>query len=66
MITLIIIFFILTLCASLSTNIWLSKWTDKVNKEILLNNTSSWSSQIHSMNIYAILGIIFGNYNGFR
>ncbi len=60
MISLIVVLFCLTVCASLSTNIWLSKWTDKAKMEKVKNNTSS-SNQIHYMNIYSVLGIIQGN-----
>ncbi|CAF5196493.1 unnamed protein product, partial [Rotaria magnacalcarata] len=58
MVGLIMIFFGLTICASLSTNIWLSKWTDTVKSKTLTNNTSSRSNQIYYMNIYSILGLI--------
>ncbi|CAF4534461.1 unnamed protein product [Rotaria magnacalcarata] len=60
MVGLIMIFFGLTICASLSTNIWLSKWTDTVKSKTLTNNTSSRSNQIYYMNIYSILGLIQG------
>jgi hypothetical protein len=56
----IVVLFCLTICVSLSTNIWLSKWTDKAKMEKLRNNTSS-SNQIHDMNIYSALGIAQGN-----
>ncbi|CAF2155180.1 unnamed protein product [Rotaria magnacalcarata] len=61
MVGLIMIFFGLTICASLRTNIWLSKWTDTVKSKTLTNNTSSRSNQIYYMNIYSILGLIQGN-----
>jgi len=64
MVALIVVFFCLTLCASLSTNIWLSKWTDKAKVKEEGNNTSSSSSsgsQIFNMNIYSALGIAQGN-----
>ncbi|CAM4943622.1 unnamed protein product [Rotaria socialis] len=60
MVGLVMIFFGLTICASLSTNIWLSKWTDTVKSKTLTNNTSSRSNQIYYMNIYSILGLIQG------
>ncbi|CAF4075111.1 unnamed protein product, partial [Rotaria sordida] len=60
MIGLICIFFCLTTFASLSTNIWLSKWTDKMKVITTTNNTSSRKSQIYYMNIYSALGITQG------
>jgi len=60
MVALVITLFCLTICASLSTNIWLSKWTDKRKGNIVKNSTSSSSSQIHDMNIYSALGIAQG------
>ncbi|CAF3495114.1 unnamed protein product, partial [Rotaria sp. Silwood1] len=60
MITLISLFFSLTIFATLSTNIWLSKWTDEVKVINITNTKSSRTSQIYYMNIYSILGIIQG------
>ncbi len=58
MTTLITIFFCLTTFATLCTNIWLSKWTDKSTR----NDTSSLSnSRIHDMKIYSALGMTQGN-----
>lgn len=58
MFTLITIFFCLTTSATLLTNIWLSKWTDKSRS----NNTSSASkSEIHNLAIYSALGVTQGN-----
>jgi hypothetical protein len=59
MIALIMGLFCLTICASVSTNIWLSKWTDRTKMEKMGNKTSS-SNQIHNLNIYSALGIIQG------
>jgi hypothetical protein len=61
MVTLLIISFCLTICAALSSNIWLSKWTDRAKVKAVANDTSSWNSQIHDMNIYSALGIAQGN-----
>jgi hypothetical protein len=65
MVALIVVFFCLALCASLSANIWLSRWTDKAKVKEEGNNTSSSSSssgsQIFNMNIYSALGITQGN-----
>ncbi len=55
-----IILFCLTVSASLSANIWLSKWTDTANGTKVKNNTSS-NHQIHNMIIYSALGIAQGN-----
>jgi hypothetical protein len=60
MIALIVSLFCLTICISLSTNIWLSKWTDKSKMKTEGNNTSS-TSQIFNMNVYSALGITQGN-----
>jgi hypothetical protein len=56
----VIILFCLTICASFSTNIWLSKWADTSNGTTLKNSTSS-NHQIHDMIIYSALGIAQGN-----
>jgi hypothetical protein len=54
--------FCLTALASLSTNIWLSKWTDRSKKEtISANETSSSISKIHGLTVYSILGCSQGN-----
>ena len=53
MLGLIFLFFCLTVCASLSANIWLSKWTDSANI----------TSGIYYMNIYSALGITQGRTN---
>ena len=50
MLGLIFLFFSFTVCASLSSNIWLSKWTDNANV----------TSGIYYMNIYSALGITQG------
>jgi hypothetical protein len=64
MVTLIILFFCLTTFASLSANIWLSKWTDQAKIQVVRNYTSSISSsQIRNLNIYAVLGIAQGIFN---
>lgn len=60
MVMLILLFFSLNICASLSANIWLSKWTDKVKNNNQTNGTTSQNSQIFYMNIYSTLGIIQG------
>ncbi|CAF3222819.1 unnamed protein product, partial [Rotaria sp. Silwood2] len=60
MIVLISIFFCLTIFATLSANIWLSKWTDEVKVTTIANNISSRNNQIYYMNIYSTLGIIQG------
>jgi ABC-type multidrug transport system fused ATPase/permease subunit len=54
--------FCLTICVSLSTNIWLSKWTDKGKMGTGENTTSSssWTTQTHDMSIYSVLGIAQG------
>ncbi|CAF3642109.1 unnamed protein product [Adineta steineri] len=62
----IFVFFCLTVCASLSSNIWLSKWTDQVKqKNTTINNnnntsSTSFNNQIHNMIIYSTLGITQG------
>jgi hypothetical protein len=61
MIGLVFTLFCLTICTSLSTNIWLSKWTDKSKMKIEGNNTSSSTSQIFNMNVYSAFGIAQGN-----
>ena len=62
MIALIVVLVFLTICVSLSTNIWLSKWTDRAKIKTAENNTSSlWISQIHDMSVYSALGIAQGN-----
>ena len=61
MVALISALFCLTICVSLSTNIWLSKWTDKAKMETGENNTSSsWTTQTDDMSIYSMLGITQG------
>jgi hypothetical protein len=61
MVALIIVFFCLTICASLTTNIWLSKWTDQAKMTRAGNiTTSSSTSQIFNMNIYAAFGLAQG------
>jgi len=59
--------FSLTTLASLSTNIWLAKWTDRTKNETLSSNkTSSSITKIHGITIYSILGCCQGNkYNLF-
>lgn len=47
--------FCLTVSASLSANIWLSKWTDSGKQ-----NATSSKNQIHNMNIYSMLGFAQG------
>ncbi len=54
-IALVAFLFCLTICAAMSTNIWLSKWTDQAKG----NNTSS-RHQIQDMNIYCALGLTQG------
>jgi hypothetical protein len=62
MVSLVFLLFILTALASLSTNIWLSKWTDRSKKETLSSNhTSTSMSKIHGLTIYTILGCSHGN-----
>ncbi|CAF1083600.1 unnamed protein product [Rotaria sordida] len=59
MVLLIFILFSLTTLTSLSTNIWLSRWTDRSkNETISTNDTSSSSSmsKIHGLTVYSILG----------
>lgn len=60
MIALISALFCLTICVSLSTNIWLSKWTDKAKMGTGDNQTSSWTTQTKDMSIYSVLGIAQG------
>lgn len=60
MIALISALFCLTICVSLSTNIWLSKWTDKAKMGTGDNQTSSWTTQTNDMSIYSVLGIAQG------
>ncbi len=64
MVLIIFVLFSLTTLASLSTNIWLSRWTDHSKKEtISINQTSSSSSidRIHGLTVYSILGCCQGN-----
>jgi len=58
MIAIIFCLFFLTTLASLSTNLWLSKWTDRSKKEdpLSTNGTSSSISKIKGLTIYSILG----------
>jgi hypothetical protein len=69
MVFVVFFLFSLTTLASLSTNIWLSRWTDHAKKETLsINETSSSSSidKIRGLTIYSILGCCQGNkYNLF-
>ncbi|UJR38757.1 hypothetical protein I4U23_031422 [Adineta vaga] len=61
MVALIILFFCLTVCAALGTNIWLSKWTDNSKVEAVKNVTSSSSNhQIYRLYVYSALGIAQG------
>jgi thioredoxin-related protein len=54
--------FCLTILASASTNVWLSKWTDQSKKEtISTNETSSSISNTHSLIVFSILGCSQGN-----
>ena len=62
MVLLVFLFFTLTALASLSNNIWLSKWTDRSKKETLSSNhTSTSMSKMHGLTIYSILGCSNGN-----
>jgi hypothetical protein len=54
-IALVALLFCLTICAALSANIWLSKWTDKAK-----GNNTLRMDQIHDMNIYSALGLTQG------
>lgn len=61
MVVLVVVLVFLTICVSLSTSIWLSKWTDRAKMKTAENNTSSlWISQIHDMSVYSALGIAQG------
>ncbi|CAF3640789.1 unnamed protein product [Rotaria sordida] len=68
MVLLIFILFSLTTLTSLSTNIWLSRWTDRSkNETISTNDTSSSSmSKIHGLTVYSILGFCQGTYMMFK
>jgi hypothetical protein len=61
MVALVVTLFCLTILTSLSTNIWLSKWTDKAKMKTEVNNTSSSTNQIFNMNVYSAFGIAQGN-----
>jgi hypothetical protein len=62
MVLLIFMLFFLAAVASLSTNIWLAKWTDQAKKEAVSNNeTSSTITKIRGLSIYSSLGIFQGN-----
>ena len=52
--------FLLTVCAALSTNIWLSKWTDE-SKGKPEGNSTAWARQMRDMTIYSALGFSQGN-----
>lgn len=52
-ICLIVVLFSLNICASLGTNIWLSKWTDHMK-------TNSTERQIEDVRIYAAIGLTHG------
>ncbi|CAF3803663.1 unnamed protein product [Adineta steineri] len=58
MIIIVCVLFSLTTLASLSTNIWLSRWTDQSKKEA--NHTSPSMSKIHGITIYSLLGLSQG------
>jgi len=62
MVAAVIFFFSLTSLASLSTNIWLAKWTDQTKKETISTNETSSSSidKVHGLAIYSILGCCQG------
>lgn len=58
MVGFIFLCFCLNMLMALSTNIWLSKWTDDSKKEAMNNNTNSASrSRVHGLVIYSILGV---------
>jgi hypothetical protein len=62
MVIIVVFCFCLTTLASLSTNIWLSKWTDQSKKETMsINETSSSIYKVHGLAIYSILGLCQGN-----
>jgi hypothetical protein len=65
MVLIIVFLFCLTALSSLSTNIWLSKWTDRSKKETLSTNqtlsSSSSMDKVYGLTIYSILGLCQGN-----
>ncbi|CAF3925067.1 unnamed protein product [Rotaria sp. Silwood2] len=57
MVSFIFVLFLLTTISSLSTNVWLSRWTDRSkNVTISTNERSSSISKIHGLTVYSILG----------
>lgn len=52
--------FALTVCAALSANIWLSKWTDEGKGKSGGNHTAA-ARQMRDMTIYSALGFAQGN-----
>ncbi|UJR14426.1 hypothetical protein I4U23_001423 [Adineta vaga] len=54
MVMLTLILFLLAICASISMNIWMSRWTDQAKSYKESNN------QIRSLIIYSVLGITHG------
>lgn len=61
MVFVVMCFFTISALTSLSTNIWLSKWTDQAKKStITMNGTSVPINQMHGLSIYSALGICQG------
>lgn len=52
--------FALTVCAALSANIWLSKWTDEGKGKPEAGNNTAARRQIRDMTIYSSLGFAQG------
>ena len=51
--------------ASLTTNIWLSKWTSDAvltNQSVLTNTSDYWSTTSYYVGIYAAFGCMHGEY----
>jgi len=55
--------FSLTALSALSTNVWLSRWTDQSKKgTISMNQTSSSIDRMHGLTVYSILGCCQGTH----
>ncbi|CAF0750239.1 unnamed protein product [Rotaria sp. Silwood1] len=58
MVLIICVLFSLTTLSSLSTNVWLSRWTDRSkNETVSTHDRSSSISKIHGITVYSILGL---------
>ncbi|CAF0998002.1 unnamed protein product [Rotaria magnacalcarata] len=67
MVLFIFCLFSLTALSSLSTNVWLSRWTDRSkNESISANVTSGSISKLRGIAIYSILGLCQGTYIMFK